>query len=392
MPVQNGPAPAPGTRRAFPLHPEALRWAIARARRDVAKLAKKVGVRPERLEAWCAGEGDGPTPAQARKLARALHIGLSYLLVPPRPVKLPVTDFRRGTRHDSEPSPELLEAVYDALRKRDWMRERRRRPLDFVGSAAGRPPQEVAQHIGKALSIEEIRKQSRNHEEFLKGLARKAEQLGVIVLRQGYVGTDTRRSYDPDEFIGFTIVDEVAPVVFLNTVDYLPRQIFTFVHELAHVWRGEGGLEGGPEEEDASQDAEAWADAVAAEVLMPADRFREHWSGASPVEMAESVSRKLYVSKTAALRRALHLGLLDRAAFFEALEELKRRRPSSQRRGGGGGDFWKTLEIRNSPALIEELRRAAMEDEVDLKDVAVLLNVSIGTALSFIERQPDVSA
>jgi len=196
-----------------PVHPGTLRWALEWSRLGVEEAARKVGVREEKLRAWLEGQAK-PTYAQARKLAKALHLGLPKLLLPPpkEGPKLPVKDLRRGPSFGERPSPELLEATYDALRKQDWWRERRREPLPFVGSGKAKAPHEVAEELRELLDLEALWKAPRV-EDFLRRLVSKVEELGVLVLRQGHVGTNTRRVYDPGEFSGFALVDPVAPVV-----------------------------------------------------------------------------------------------------------------------------------------------------------------------------------
>jgi len=367
-----------------PVHPDTLRWALEWSRLGVEEAARKVGVREEKLRAWLEGQAK-PTYAQARKLAKALHLGLPKLLLPPpkEGPKLPVKDLRRGPSFGERPSPELLEATYDALRKQDWWRERRREPLPFVGSGKAKAPHEVAEELRELLDLEALWKAPRV-EDFLRRLVSKVEELGVLVLRQGHVGTNTRRVYDPGEFSGFALVDPVAPVVFVNARDYPRRQVFTLAHELAHVWRGEGGLDGALEEEPQAE-VEAWADEVAAAFLMPEEAFREAWpQDRPPLEAAREASERFKVSKLAALRRALGLGLIPKGSFLEALEALKGGEPPPPR--GGGGDFWRALEVQNSPAFTRELRKAAQEGEVDAKEVAYLLNVSLRTAWEFLTR------
>ena len=129
---------------------------------------------------------------------------------------------------------------------------------------------------------------------------------------------------------------------------------------------------------------EVWADHVAAELLMPEEEFRAAWNGhLPPLEAAREASRRFFVSPRAALERAFRLELVHREGYMEALEALRKTAPPRPRKGGG--DFWKTLVVQNSPAFVREVRRAALEGEVDAKDVAFLLNVDLRTAWAFLE-------
>lgn len=350
-----------------PVHPRTVRHAMARARIDVRTLAERLGVPPGTIEAWCNGD-DRPTYAEARELARALHIGFSWLMVPPRKAVLPIPDLRRGTLRGREPSPELLAAVHDALRKRDWMRERRP-SLDFVGSADGAPPWDTAREIAARLSVDEARDECRSAGDFLDRLATKAEENGVIVLRRECVGTDANRPYDPNEFAGFTIVDDRAPIVFVNASRDPARQALALVHGVAHVWLGHGGVCGGSDAAGPVDDTEARVDAITAAIVTRGPKMRE----------------------AAVPRRAVHSDLPDRDGIAVALAEIRGEGPrdSGER---SDDEFWRLLEIRNSPTLTAELRRAAAGGGIGPKDVAVLLDVDLHTALAFTGRASDTSA
>jgi Zn-dependent peptidase ImmA (M78 family) len=369
-----------------PIRAETLRWAMRWSGLEANRLAEKVGVKPEKVSLWLQ-EQEKPTYAQAWKLARALHLGLAELLLPPREAALPVRDFRRNLKGPSPsaeaaktPSPELLEAVYDALRKRDWLRNRRKTPLDFVGSGKDREALEVAQEMATRIRPERFWAKG-VVEDYLRALTKEVEELGILVLRQGQVGNDSYRPYKPEEFSGFAVVDRVAPVILINTKDHPTRQVFTLAHELAHVWWGEGGVEGGLEEVEPRDEVEVWADEVAANFLMPTEPFRKVWEKTEdePLAKAREAADFFKVSPRAALLRAKKLGLLSPEEYLAALDRHQESSPRP-RKEEGGGNFWFSLEVRNSPAFMKELRRAAQEGEVDAKEVAILLGLSLRTA------------
>ncbi len=374
-----------------PLKPDALEWAMRRVGLSPERLAKVVEVKPEKIIAWLHAD-ERPTYRQAKRLAERLHVPFSQLLVsPPQHVELPLPDFRRGKSRGKEPSPELLEAIYDAFRKRDWYREYRRgHRVRAVGSVSWRreDPQEVAERIRDQIPVLELQRRSISWQDFLGKLVRKVEEIGILVLRQSYVGTNTHRLYNPEEFSGFAVADEVAPLIFLNTKDFVARQIFTLAHELVHIWIQESALDAAleafemPEEEE----RERFCNRVAAEFLMPEQEFKEHWEKESnPCQAAQKAAQRFRVSAWAALWRARELGLIRQKEYIGALECLQRETKEKEEKQRGG-NFWTRLEARNSPRFTQAVVKAALRNEVSPKEMARLLNLHLGTALDFLDR------
>lgn len=371
-----------------PINPKTLDWAMRRAGTDIEVLARAAAVKPESVSAWLRGEGQ-PTYRQAKRLAERLQLPFSQILLPPPPSpELPIPDFRRGGSRGKEPSPELLDAIYDALRKRDWYREYRggeRVNLPQSSFRERQRPEDVASAIKEAIPVDKLREQSGAWAEFLRRLVEKMEDCGILVLRQGYVGANSRRTYNPEEFSGFTIADPVAPVIFLNARDFIARQIFTLVHELAHVWRRQSGLDAGLEGPEApSEEEERLCDEVAATVLMPREAFVRTWAGET-YEAVQAAAKRFKVSAWAALRRACELQLINSKEYWRTLGMLREAVRGREERGQGR-NFWALLWIRNSRVFTRAVVSAVSHGELSLKEAASLLNVKVPTVVEFLER------
>jgi transcriptional regulator with XRE-family HTH domain len=249
-----------------------LRWAIERADASEEQLRRRF----QMLDGWISGQYQ-PTLKQLEAFAKATHTPIGYLFLKnPPEERIPIPDYRtaaaRGIAH---PSPNLLETIYLCQQRQEWYRDYVRSigsdRLPFVGSAHRNDDViSTARQISDALGFSiERRRQDNTWAESLRRFINQADELGVMVMVSGVVGSNNTRRLDVEEFRGFALADEYAPLIFINGSDTKSAQMFTLAHELAHLWLGESALSDVTARDEPDHHVERWCDQVAAELLVP---------------------------------------------------------------------------------------------------------------------------
>ena len=375
------------------INPEVLAWARERAGVPPEELMQKVN---RKYVDWEAGNAL-PTFCQAQTLAKKLHIpfGFFYLSEPPKESPLTVDLRTLSDSNHHEFSLELRDVVADARRKQEWYREYLleggAEPLEFVGKfSVAHSIDEVATDIEETLglSLNDRAGLSKNH--FLAYLTEYAEEAGILVLRNGKVGANTHRVLSVDEFRGFCLPDSIAPLVFVNTADFEAAQIFTLVHELAHLWIGaEGVSDQGIADYNSHSEVEAFCNRVAVEVLVPKESFLQEWASVhgSLKEKANHLSHIFKVSSVVVARRALDARLVNQAEFFSYYNDLRLIWKNARRSRSGGGDFHNSFPAANSRAFTDAICHATYSGNLLMRDGARLLGIKPATLSKYAEKQ-----
>ena len=372
-----------GQRLQITLEPGVLRWARERAALSADDLAGKMQVKPERVLAW---EHSGDiTMAQSRRLAVATYTPHGYLfLSEPPDDDLPIADFR--TRNDEplrRPSPNLLDTVYSMQRRQEWMRDEVIRqyeepPLPFVGGfTITDDPSRVAEAMRDALGIADGWAASvLNWSAALSHLRDKSEDAGILVVFNGVVGNNTHRKLDPEEFQGFALVDEYAPLIFVNNADFKAAQMFTLAHELVHVFIGETGVSHLQDMQPTADVTEQFCDKAAAEFLVPEGQLRAFWIRSQwSRDPYSTIARHFKVSSIVAARRALDLDLIDRVTFLDFYEEHKNAEWATVQTAQGGGNFWINQIWRVGPRFASTVFCAVKEGRLTYIDAYSLTDL-----------------
>jgi Zn-dependent peptidase ImmA (M78 family) len=377
------------------LAPVVLRWARERAGMDRRALAGALKVPDEQVAEW--EETGGLTFGMVQKLARATRTpeGQLFLGQPPQE-RLPVPDFRTPSgKAAATASPELLDTLYDATRKQDWYRDyvlsHGGEPLRFVGSLSlSMRPEEAAASAKQSLDLDtKLRAGASSWEEALRLQIAHLEECGILILRNGVVGSNGKRALSTEEFRGFALSDPYAPLIFLNNKDSLGAQMFTLFHELIHIGLDQSGISNPFETGETNHEVERFCNRAAAELLMPASEVREMIAASGAIDPG-TLARKFRVSTFVALIRLRELGRLDKASFralYEAEKEASARR---EHRASGGGNFYATELVRVGKSLARAVVESALEGRTSYRDACRLLGVSNAATVNEMAKRLDL--
>lgn len=368
-----------------PVNGELLAWARVEHGLALEDAAHALGVKPERLASWEAGNAK-PTLNQMRKAAVLYQRTPAFFLLRQTPS---ADDHRRPTdfRSFAGETPTLGNAL-----AREVARARARRHnlvqledlephslpalpavLDEPAVAAGR----MREHL--AITVE-AQAGFTNVSQVFNAWVGAVEAQGVLVFQMSRVPPDVCR--------GFSIYEDVLPIIVLNGADGFGARQFTLFHELAHllsrtsavcdVWR-EGGIE-------------ARCNEFAADLLMPRQAVAELLSRGGPQTPA-AVAAEFNVSKSAAAVRLRALGRISQeqlAAYLrEAREAALAQREVARAREQTGGPSPHLLKVRNlSPRFVGTVLDAMHDERISVTEAAQILESKV-QALDKLEAEVD---
>lgn len=368
------------------VEPALLEWAERNGSKDVVALRRKF----THWDAWVSGDS-APSLAQVRKIADFTNIpfGMLMLSQPPQ-VELPIEDFRSGRnsqlRHAFPTSSRnLLDVIMQMQRRQSWYEDYLGSvgadvPLSFVGVSRGATYMAASASIRARLKYEvKDRAAFKNSNEARSYLIRAFEEIGGLVVIASMVANNTSRILDNREFRGFTLQSNLAPLVFVNSAhESVNAQVFSLLHEFAHVWRGESGVSANENKDCPNRDPhlmnpppnprdkreiEQWCDLVAAEVAVPEGDLRQRFDVGYRDLTGElkQLSGVYCCSSLVVLIRLRQTGLVPWEGFaqtytaeVERLQEFVVQNDAS----GGGGDFYRNQRFR----IGETLSRAVIRD------------------------------
>lgn len=372
--------------------PNVLKWARESARMTEETAAAKVSVKVDRLKEWEAGTSQ-PTIKQAQTLAKAYKRPFALFFLPEIPRDFqPLQDFRKSGSKSLTTSSIFI--IREIQQKQAWISdvysENQEEKLDFVGRfSIEDDPQSVAKDILDTLKINPALYKTDNP---IKEWIDAAESNGIFVSRTSFI--HSRLKLDSEELQGFAIADAHAPFVFVNSDDWNAPQLFTLVHELAHIWIAETGISNEVEpdlkQKDKFHPVELFCNEVAANALMPKEIILNFDSASfNNSKDVFKVAKQLGVSSFALLVRALNLNIislpiyqkLKKQADIDFAKYLKReaeKKAKQKEKDKQGGPNYFLLQLnRNSRLFTQTVLDAFRGGFIEPTLASNLLNVQV---------------
>jgi Zn-dependent peptidase ImmA (M78 family) len=372
-------------RKEVEINADMLTWAIARAGYELHEFSTKV---PKVID-WIEG-AKKPTLKQLESFSKKVHIPFGYLFLkePPKE-KMPIPFFRSNHDKTDMVSVNVYDTIQLMLQRQDWLKEylvdNGFEKLSYVGSFINsNNVDEIVNSIRTTLGLSENWASGfRTWEEALGHLIEAIEDKGIIAAFNGVVENNTHRPLDVEECRGFVLVDEYAPFMFINNADSKSAQMFTIVHELAHIWTGHSAGFDFRKLQPADDPIERLCDQVAAEFLVPQITFDEIWDTNPNIKYA---SRYFKVSEIVIARRALDLGKISKPQFFAFYEEYRSREFKKKESKSSGGDFYATARKRLSITFASHVEHAVKSGQLLYRDAYKLTSMKGDTFNEFFTK------
>lgn len=358
---------------------------------DAAALAgTELWVKFPQLQQWINGEKK-PTVAQLAEFAKSVHIPFGFFFLeklPERRNTVPLFRTNSKIAH-FDYSYELSETINTIQKRQDWLvdylRNENYEPLGFVGKYSNRHNYlTIAGDIRKTLQLPVNWSQFlADKDAALKYLIKQAEAAGIFVAVNGVLGNSSK-NLNPEEFKGFVLSNKWAPYIFINGKDYPAAKIFTFMHELAHIWLDNTAAFDIERLLPANTDVEKLCDAVAAELLVANDVLAAEWKKVEKnKDQLDVLERFFKVSKIVIARRLLDLGFYTKQQFFGFYNAYKAWWSKKNESEDGGGSFYANQPYRVGVRFFDTVTRAAASGKLLYTDAYKLTNLYGSTFTNF---------
>ena len=363
-----------------PVAKAVISWAMTHGEKSQEELRQKY-----QLQSWINPETDRdyPTFKQLQNFSRDTRIPFNYFFQAEVPhEKYEFASFRTVNNTTVHPSRRLIETIQTMAARQEWMKDYLiaqddGRKFKLIGSLSRQlSPEVAATKVHKLLKLEDKFSQLSTDELFFSQLRKTISSLGIMVMQNGVVGTNTHRPLDVAEFRAFILADEIVPLIFLNSTDSRKAKIFSLVHEFIHALLGDDEILNVSPDMDISH--ERWINQVTSNVLLPAQRVTA--TLANDLSIAANLKQVSHIFHTSLVTTAIRLHTLGLTDNREVnLAKTIQQQSVESRTKESGGDFYNTAVSR----VDRQFAVAVISDEargrLPVNQAAEMLGVTLKT-------------
>lgn len=342
------------------IQPNLLRWVIQRAGISEEKAIETFPL----LNGWLFQEKQ-PTLNQLKKFAAKFYVPFGYLFMSNLPIEnIPFPMFRGEAGQQDHFNLNVYDTVMNVQARQEWLEEYLEendiKTCNFIGSITTKTSiSETVRRLRSILDLDDRWAFSlATPDAAVSLLGQKIEDTGVFLAYNGVVGNNTHRPLKVSECRGFALVNEKAPYIFVNSADSKSAQLFTLIHEVAHLMLGVSAGHAGSEVLN-HEATENYCDMVAAEFLVPASVLREIW-----INDTKSASRRFKASELVVARRAHDLCLMSDTEY-KAFGAMYSQRQLRIKKKSTGGSFYLTSVKRVGRNFAIHVRNAVNNKQLN---------------------------
>ena len=364
------------------INPRLLVWARERTGKRIEEVAEALGKSAEVIAAWEAGTA-APTYPQLETLAYKIYRRPIAIFFFPEPPDEPdpehsfrtLPDFEleelsADTRFKIRQARSFQISLYELNGGANPARSLIFRDVNVRGRSSAQVAEEVRQYLG--ISFETQARDWRGQAEAFKGWRSAIEEKGVFVFKD---------AFKQDDVSGFCLYDVEFPVLYINNSLPATRQVFTLLHELAHILFATNGVTKVDDGYIRSLTGEAkrieiFCNRFAADVLVPLPEMRRVAGNRVPDEnLIGELSQYFKVSREVILRRYLDEGLVSQEHYAAMARLWAAEARSTRRAGSDGGDYYATKAVYLGDTYLRLAFRRFYEGSLSLEQLADHLNV-----------------
>ncbi|BAP84841.1 hypothetical protein LOOC260_102630 [Paucilactobacillus hokkaidonensis JCM 18461] len=304
-----------------------------------------------------------PTVKQLGAFATRLHIPFGSLLLdkPPKTEDIRLA-FRTQQNVPAEVSLNVRDIIYEMRRKQSWFKEESglaNQKLSIVGSASKLNNAETLNAVLNLLTLNHFN----SPRDLFNDLRDQLAHLGILNMQKGNAGLGTTRPLDVSELRAFVLLDDYAPLIFINQKDSYTARIFSLIHEFIHILHGSDEL---LSDKDTDVTEERNINKIVSAFLMPEGKFKNIFKNHD----INKTARYFNTSPEAAAIRAQEIGLINNINEVAILSNS-----GSLKKSSGGNPYNNALTL-NDKRYMNALVSAQETGTIQPTQAATLIGIS----------------